>query len=117
MQNLRNNTLQLLLYGEDLNIVDVQTTIPHTSIRIEGGLNNKTLILSISLKDSLIAGTYDINITSATGRVILPYEIKNKRSWNKQRKATISNEDVVYLLMPDRFAKEDLSEQKFAKWK
>lgn len=109
--DLRNNTLQLLLYGEDLNIVDVQTTIPHTSIRIEGGLNNKTLILSISLKDSLIAGTYDINITSATGRVILPYEIKNKRSWNKQRKATISNEDVVYLLMPDRFAKEDLSEQ------
>lgn len=108
---LKNNTLQILLYGEDLNIADVHTTIPHTSMHIVEGLNNKTLILSIVLKASLTAGIYDIKIGSETDKVTIPYEIKNTRIWNKQCEATISNEDVVYLLMPDRFAKEGISEQ------
>ena len=42
---LKNETLQLLLYGEDLNIIGVQTTIPHESIVVTGGLNKKSLIL------------------------------------------------------------------------
>ena len=52
-----------------------------------------------------------IHNVSKNEKISIPYEIKNKRSWNKQCKATISNEDVVYLLMPDRFAKEELPEQ------
>lgn len=105
---LENKTLQLLLYGEDLNIIDVQTTIPHKSIIFKEGLDKKTLILSISLKDSFIAGTYDITIDSDTHRVTIPYELKNRRIWDKSCKATITNEDVVYMLMPDRFAKEGI---------
>ena len=108
---LENKVLQLLLYGEDLKIIDVQTTIPHKSIIFKEGLGKKALILSISLKDSFIAGTYDITIDSGSHRVTIPYELKNKRNWDKSRKATITNEDVVYMLMPDRFAKEEIYSQ------
>lgn len=108
---LKNETLQLLLYGEDLNIIGVQTTIPHESIVVTGGLNKKSLILSICLKDTLTTGTYDITIYSEINKVIIPYELKNKGSWNKACKAAITNEDVVYMLMPDRFAKEGISSQ------
>ena len=41
----------------------------------------------------------------------IPYEIRSRNSLNGQRKPAITNEDVVYMLMPDRFAKEGTASQ------
>lgn len=109
--NLNENNLQLLIYGEGLDCANVHTTIPHGTISIVGGLEGKYLIVNLSLRNHIKAGLYDITVVSAIEKVGISYEIRNRNSRNGQNKPAITNEDVVYMLMPDRFAKGGMSSQ------
>lgn len=109
--NLNENNLQLLIYGEGVDCANVQTTIPHDLISIVRGLEGKYLIVNLSLHNHIKEGLYDITVVSAAEKVDIPYEIRSRNSLNGQRKPAITNEDVVYMLMPDRFAKEGTASQ------
>lgn len=100
---LKSNKLQLLVYGEDLSDATVQTQLPHQTLEVCGRCH--CLLISMVLEDGVAEGFYPITITTPHGKTTIAYEFKKRRAWTAKR-ATISNGDVVYMAMPDRFAKK-----------
>ena len=104
--SLKRNDLQLLVYGNGLKGSTVETTIPHTEISVKECLCNKYLLVNIKLCNRVLADTYCISFRSEKGETVsVPYEFKPQRSWDSNGETTLSNRDVLYMLMVDRFAK------------
>lgn len=101
---LKSNKLQLLVYGEDLSDATVKTNIPHQTLEVRG--KHHCLLISMTLKDSVVEGFYKFTIITPHDKTTIDYEFKKRREW-MAKEATISNSDVIYMAMPDRFAKID----------
>jgi glycosidase len=99
---LKSKEFSLLIYGNGLENAKVLTDIPYSEIKYSG--TDKHLFVTLILCDFVEEGYYDITIVSSQSSVRLQYEFKQHRVW-KTIEPTISNKDVVYLVMPDRFAK------------
>lgn len=95
--------LQILLYGDDIKDAWVEIDIPCYSLNVLSATNESYLLLSLMVKSDIAKGIYNIFIKKQNETIKIPYEFKERRKW-EVCKATITNEDVVYLLMPDRFA-------------
>ena len=103
---VKTNELQILIYGDDVMEALVETTIPNEGMIVSAETEDSYLLLSLKLKDNIQANTYEIALKKDDEAIKIPYEFKERRNWDAC-KATITNDDVVYLLMPDRFAKVD----------
>lgn len=102
---LKRNELQLLVYGNGLKGVTVETTIPHTEIAVRECLYDKYMLVNIKLCSSVAADKYSISFHSEKGGMAdIPYEFRSHRCWDSKGEATLSNKDVLYMLMVDRFA-------------
>ena len=101
---VKTGELQILIYGDDVKGASVKTTIPNEGMIVSTETEDSYLLLSLKLKDKIQANTYEIVLNKSDDTIKIPYEFKERRNWDAC-KATITNEDVVYLLMPDRFAK------------
>lgn len=99
---LKSKEFSLLIYGCGLKDAKVTTNIPYSAIKYSG--TDKYLFVTLILCDSMEEGYYDITIISLQGSLCRRYEFKQHRAWNVVE-PSISNKDVVYLVMPDRFAK------------
>ena len=107
--NMKNPDLQLVLYGE--NIGDCQVKIDTKGIQLNGTRhvdNPNYLFLDLTIAPELKAGTFPINLYQGATKVqTIEYELKAR---NKQKKAQgVNASDFIYLLMPDRFANGDTS--------
>lgn len=100
---IKTEELQILVYGDDVKNVSVETNIPNDGTVVSTETENSYLLLSLKLKDNIQEETYEITLKKGHETIKIPYEFKERRKW-EACKATITNEDVVYLLMPDRFA-------------
>lgn len=94
----------LFVYGKGFANAEICTNLPYEAIVCKGNDNN--LIIAFKLCDCITDGIYDFTITTPQDSKDFKYEFKQKRKWNVQE-PTISNKDVVYMVMPDRFAKRD----------
>ena len=104
--SLKRNDLQLLVYGNGLKGATVETTIPHTGIAVKECLCDKYLLVNIKLCSPVLAETYSISFHAEKGGTVsVPYEFKSRRQWDGSARSTLSGEDVLYMFMPDRFAK------------
>lgn len=101
---LEHSSFQILLYGENLVDASVETNIPYVSLDVFSETEESYLLLSFKLGKNIKAGIYEILIRKKNETIKIPYELKESCKW-KACDATITNEDVVYLLMPDRFAR------------
>lgn len=101
---LKSNKLQLLVYGEDLNDATIETNLPHQTLEVRSRCHS--LLISIVLKDGVLEGFYTFTIITPCAKTTIEYEFKKRRVWTA-KEATISNADVIYMAMPDRFAKKD----------
>lgn len=101
---LEPSSFQILLYGENLVDASVETNIPYVSLDVFSETEESYLLLSFKLGKNIKAGIYEILIRKKNETIKIPYELKESCKW-KACDATITNEDVVYLLMPDRFAR------------
>lgn len=101
---LKSYKLQLLIYGENLSDATIETNLPHQTLEIRG--KRHCLLIYMVLKDSIAEGFYKFTITTPNDKTAIEYEFKKRRVWTA-KKATITNGDVVYMAMPDRFAKKD----------
>ena len=98
-----HSKLQILLYGEqigglDVALADAQGVELDEVVRFP---NKHYLIIYIDTREAL-PQTFTIQL-KCDGEVVLavPYELKQRR---QERCASFDASDVVYLLMPDRFA-------------
>ncbi|MGL4851309.1 MAG: glycoside hydrolase family 13 protein [Phocaeicola sp.] len=100
---MKNPTLQILLYGEQLATYEVSIASPDIylkeSVRLE---NPNYLLLYVDLTEAA-PQTFDIKLKRGKKEEIIPYEIK-KRKEDASAIEGFDASDVLYLIMPDRFA-------------
>lgn len=100
---MKQTSIQLMIYGKD--IASFKPIIADKSIEITGIIkteNPNYLFININLENAS-AGTFEINFKNGKKELKYPYELK-QRSKNSSLRKGFDSSDVVYLLMPDRFA-------------
>jgi len=106
-----NDTLQMLFYGENLEGAVVKSLTKGFSIGPNRSNSNSYLLCDMLLNREFV-GTVNLEISQGKKKQILNYEIATKpeiKPINKKDRFTLSPNDVMYLIMPDRFKKGDES--------
>ena len=105
---MRNPELQILLYGENIASSEVSLSAEDVHLkRIVKPGNTDYLLLYVDLSKS-VPQTFDIVLQQGRDRMVVPYELKKRDTGSANRKG-FSSGDVLYLIMPDRFANGDTS--------
>lgn len=100
---MKNTELQVLLYGEDISSSDVSLTSSDVYLKeVVRQANSNYLLLYLDLKE---ARPQKFDIVLKKGRKVtkVPYELKERIRRGTDIEGFTSS-DVLYLIMPDRFA-------------
>jgi len=101
--------LTLLLSGENLGGARVDSpTKGLTSLGTEASANGHYLFVHLQLSSDLAAGTVPLRLVTSAGSTTVPLPLL-ARAESRGRFEGISRDDVIYLIMPDRFADGDPS--------
>lgn len=114
---MQNSVLQLFIYGEGLKGIEITTDMPHVGeIQVVEEVSSGYSIIYISLHEDVQPGKYELSFIKKKKKTCIKYELKEKRKWNISQLATITTEDVIYLMVTDRFAKGNNSLNKGLKF-
>ena len=100
-----NRNLQIMIFGDELDNVNIETNIPYLgNVKILKDVDPHYLILNICFDvNSIKEGQYKIKLNKLDTIIEFNYELKSDALYYNQQK--IMTDDVVYLIMPDRFAR------------
>ncbi len=107
-KGMENSELQILLYGPQIALQEVE---------LSGGIKPKSIekvenpnYLFVTLDTREVSGANFKITLKKNGKVSATYlyELKDRKPGSKERRSFTSS-DVMYLIMPDRFANGDLS--------
>lgn len=104
------NPVRVLVRGA--NFQSAKVTSANKSLKVSNVKVNQNatyLFFDVSIAKNAKPGKYEFEVATASGKTIVPFEIFAPVETKIQ---TITNEDVIYLIMPDRFADGDLSNNK-----
>ncbi len=102
---MKNPTLQLMVYGQGIrDVQDVTTDYPGVSIDSLVRLDSPNyLLIYLNLRGAQ-PGTMTLKFRSEKRKVIsVDYQLK-QREMSGDKRMGFTNADVLYMLMPDRFA-------------
>ena len=100
---MKNPELQILLYGEDLALSDVSVSGEGIYLKETVRQDNPNyLLLYLDLSEAK-AQTFQILLKNGKKKLQVPYELKSRVRRGEDVKG-FTSEDVLYLIMPDRFA-------------
>jgi len=105
-EGMKHNRVQLMVYGEELH----QLKIDNGELKITGIHEVESgdyLFVDVDLTN-VKAGNYEINLSNGTSNVKIDFPIY-ERVLSPNIHQGFNNEDVIYLIMPDRFANGDVS--------
>jgi len=100
---MKHSELQILLYGDDLAFSDV--TVSGEGVYLEEVVkqeNPNYLLLYVDLSEAE-AQTFHIQLKNGKKQLQIPYELKARMRKGEDVKG-FTSEDVLYLIMPDRFS-------------
>lgn len=104
---MKNPELQILLYGEDLALSDVSVSGEGIYLKETVRQDNPNyLLLYLDLSEAK-AQTFQILLKSGKKERRISYELKARGRKGEEVKG-FTSEDVLYLIMPDRFANGNL---------
>lgn len=97
--------LQLMVNGPDISSYDVSIKgAPGVKVTgVEKAESPNYLFVNVDIPDNAKPGTYELVFTKDGKSFEYPYEIASRREGSAERKS-YTTADVIYLLMPDRFA-------------
>ena len=102
---MKNQNLQLLVHGE--NIGKYKPEFSYTGVELKGIQkveNNNYLFIDLLITKKTKPGIFDLTFVNKEGKkLVYQYELKKRKEASADRKGFDSS-DVIYLLMPDRFA-------------
>lgn len=100
---MKDASLQLMVYGKDVKDADV--TVDYAGVRIDSlvRLDSPDYLLVYLNLDGAKAGEMPITFKGKAGKKTVKYLLKNREMPGDQRMG-FTNADVLYMLMPDRFA-------------
>ncbi|MCH3970164.1 MAG: glycoside hydrolase family 13 protein [Prevotella sp.] len=100
---MKNPSLQLMVYGKGIRNADVSVDYPGVKIDSIVRLDSPDyLFVYLNLKDAR-AGHLILNFSQGRKTKKVSYELRN-RAMAGDRRLGFTNADVLYMLMPDRFA-------------
>ncbi len=104
------NPVRLMIRGanfQDARVASKNVSLKVSNIRVNG--RGDYLFFDVAIPKTAKAGKYDFEVSTPKGETVVPFEIFAPQTAKIQ---TITNEDVIYLVMPDRFADGDDSNNK-----
>jgi len=106
---MQNNILHLLVYGSNLAEYNTLTIKPEgiNIVAINKVENKDYLFLELQINENVLPGNYSFTFKNKTKELTYNYQILNKNV-NPKAMEGINNADLIYLIMPDRFANGDL---------
>lgn len=107
---MKNPNLQLMLYGEDLNDLDVYIEDKSIEvIKVNRPDNKNYLFLDLKINEGARSGAFEIQLIREEKLVTrFQYHLKS-RDASRLTQSTITPADAIYLITPDRFANGDPS--------
>jgi glycosidase len=103
------NPLRLLIYGR--NLLNVSASTDHPGVRVLNITSNPSgnhAFITLDVSADAQPGAFDIILRAGGGEVRGRFELKEKLS-SEGRFAGFSPDDVIYLIMTDRFSDGDQS--------
>ena len=101
---MKNPELQLLIYGKDISAAAATLTYEGVEItRIEKTENPNYQFLYLTINSTAKPGIVPITFTAGKKKRVVDYELK-KREKDGAAYTGFTSADVIYLIMPDRFA-------------
>ncbi len=114
--NMTINVVRVLVRGTNLNGAKVVGEKGLTAGNIKVSANGHYLFADVTIPKTAKVGKYNLKITTASGTTTAPFEISAKMPRNGRFQG-YTPDDVIYFLMPDRFADGDTSNNDPAKSK
>ncbi len=100
---MKNPSVQLMVYGKDIRSAEVSTNYPGVKIDSLVRLDSPNyLLVYMNIKDAQ-PGTMKICFKTGKNKTNVNYELKARDMKGEDRQG-FTNADVLYMLMPDRFA-------------
>ncbi|MDF9830883.1 glycoside hydrolase family 13 protein [Parabacteroides sp. PF5-6] len=105
---MKNPELQLMVYGKE--IAAYRPSIDYPGVRISSAVTLESpnyVLLYLDVADAA-PGKFDIRFTQGRKKLTYTYELKQRRDGTEDIRGYDAS-DVLYLIMPDRFANGDPS--------
>ncbi len=105
--DMKLNSIQLMIYGNNLNGVEAKFTSNKISVVDQHFVeNNSYIFIDIELDESLQPGDYELVLKKGSYKQVYDYSFMQRRNDPNEHNG-FSNNDAIYLLMPDRFVNGD----------
>lgn len=97
------NNLHIMIYGEDLNDVEVETDLAHIgNITTTQDADSHYSIFHLNIDpNAVVVGEYEFRLSKQKQYAHFNYKILNEKENNIEK---VTPKDVLYLIMPDRFS-------------
>lgn len=105
---MKNPELQILLHGDGIAKSDVSITSKTARIRETVRLESPNYLLIYLDLTEAKAENFDIILQQGNDTKVIPYQLKERKPGSSER-VGFNSSDVLYLIMPDRFANGDTS--------
>jgi len=102
---MQNPNIQLMLYGEDIGDLVVESTAEGLEVvKIHRTDNNNYLFVDLQIKNNREAAAYPIHLKKDKNTITkFDYQLLDRSPNSANRKGN-STADAIYLITPDRFA-------------
>jgi glycosidase len=103
------NPVRLLVRGENFQNASVKSpdgNLKVSNIRVNE--NGTYVFFDVDISKDAKVGKYQFEVSNNNGKTLIPFEISPPLD-AKTNFQGITNEDIIYLIMPDRFANGDTS--------
>ena len=103
------NPVRLLVRGE--NLVGARLRANNQALQTSGVMVNQRgtyLFVDVTIRPNARPGSYPLTLITAQGTITIPFRIESPLAANTHFQG-ITSDDVIYLIMPDRFADGDQS--------
>lgn len=100
---MKNPSLQLMVYGKDIRNAEVSVDYPGIKIDSIVRMDSPNYLLVYLNTKGAGSGEMTLNFKSGKATKKVGYELR-KRDMGGEKRMGFTNADVLYMLMPDRFA-------------
>ena len=100
---MKNPQVQLMVYGKDVRVAEVSTDYPGVRIDSLVRLDSPNYLLVYLNVGDAQPGTINLLFRAGKSKTSVKYELK-ARDMKGEERMGFTNADVLYMLMPDRFA-------------
>lgn len=106
------NQVQLMIHEQDINQPGAKVSITYPGVTVKKTTRTESpnyLIADINIAPTAKAGTVQIVVQSNGQKKSIPFLLKTRQSAAGHKPKGVTSADLVYLIMPDRFANGDPS--------